>query len=202
MSTEKHADLVRFNHYFERLQQTIRESAKRLLELYRDPVSGITKLQQRLYFTRVYMNRLSLLQSKKYGKPIWDEVRICEERGINRYVLMSEAVKALRGEVEIAVQELLRQQGKPKNWTGTISYHGFKIVVSRPKSFTWEQNTNPAVTSDPNHAIYVQQLELQKRINEQLKDMRADVKRTAEKLEKAHPESDCIKHGFRLAFMQ
>ena len=113
-----------------------------------------------------------------------------------------ERMDALRGEVEIAVQELLRQQGKPKNWTGTISYHGFKIVVSRPKSFTWEQNTNPAVTSDPNHAIYVQQLELQKRINEQLKDMRADVKRTAEKLEKAHPESDSIKHGFRLAFMQ
>ena len=106
-----------------------------------------------------------------------------------------ERMDALRGEVEIAVQELLRQQGKPKNWTGTISYHGFKIVVSRPKSFTWEQNTNPAVTSDPNHAI-------QKRINEQLKDMRADVKRTAEKLEKAHPESDSIKHGFRLAFMQ
>ena len=112
-----------------------------------------------------------------------------------------ERMDALRGEVEIAVQELLRQQGKSKNWTGTISYHGFKIVVSRPKSFTWEQNTNPAVTSDPNHAIYVQQLELQKRINEQLKDMRADVKRTAEKLEQAHPESDSIKHGFRLAFV-
>lgn len=113
-----------------------------------------------------------------------------------------ERMDALRGEVEIAVQELLHQQGKPKNWTGTISYHGFKIVVSRPKSFTWEQNTNPAVTSDPNHAIYVQQLELQKRINDQLKDMRADVKRTAEKLEQAHPDSDSIKHGFRLAFMQ
>ena len=108
---------------------------------------------------------------------------------------------ALRAEVELAVKELMRQQGKPKNWTGTLAYHGFKIVVSRPKSFTWEQNTNPNVTSDPNHAIYVQQLELQKRINEQLKDMRADVKRTAEKLEQAHPDSDSIKHGFRLAFV-
>ena len=112
-----------------------------------------------------------------------------------------ERMDALRAEVELAVKELMRQQGKPKNWTGTLSYHGFKIVVSRPKSFTWEQNTNPNVTSDPNHAIYVQQLELQKRINEQLKDMRADVKRTAEKLEQAHPDSDSIKHGFRLAFV-
>ena len=110
-------------------------------------------------------------------------------------------IKALRPQVEEAVRELMRQQGKPKNWTGTLEYHGFKIVVSRPKSFTWEQNTNPAITSDPNHAIYLQQLELQCRINEQLKDMRADVKRTAEKLEQAHPDSESIKRGFRLAFL-
>jgi hypothetical protein len=30
--------------------------------------------------------------------------------------------------------------------------------------------------------------------------MRADVKRTAEKLAKAHPDSDSIKRSFRLAF--
>ena len=108
-----------------------------------------------------------------------------------------ERMEELREEVEVAVQELIRQQGKPKNWTGALEYHGFKIVVSRPKSYTWEQNTNEEVTSDPNHAIYMQQLDLQKRINEQLKDMRADVKRTAEKLEKAHP-----KRGFRIALIQ
>ncbi|MCR5533410.1 MAG: hypothetical protein K6F10_05970 [Paludibacteraceae bacterium] len=110
-----------------------------------------------------------------------------------------ETMKALRPQVEIAVQELMRQQGKPKNWTGTIEYHGFKIVVSRPTSYTWEQNNNEEVTCDPNHGIYLQQLELQKRINEQLKDMRADVKRTAEKLAKAHPDSESIKRGFRIA---
>ena len=110
-------------------------------------------------------------------------------------------LKALRPQVEQAVQELMRQQGKPKNWTGTIEYHGFKIIISRPKSYTWEQNTNPAITSDPNHAIYLQQLELQRRINDQLKDMRADVKRTAEKLADAHPDSESIKRGFRLAFL-
>ena len=112
-----------------------------------------------------------------------------------------ETIKALRPKVEAAVQELMRQLGKPKGWTGTIPYHGFKIVISRPKSYTWEQNTNPAITSDPNHAIYLQQLELQKRINDQLKDMRADVKRTAEKLAQAHPDSESIKHGFRLTFL-
>ena len=112
-----------------------------------------------------------------------------------------ETLKALRPQVEAAVQALIKEQGKPSNFTGTIEYHGFKIIVSRPKSFTWEKNTNPAVTSDPNHAIYVQQLALQEQMAAELKDMRADIKRTAEKLEKAHPESESIKHGFRLAFV-
>ena len=112
-----------------------------------------------------------------------------------------ERIATLRPKVEEAVRELMREMGLPKNWTGTIPYHGFKIVISRPKSFTWEQNTNPAVTSDPNHAIYLQQLELQRRINEQLKDMKADVRRTAEKLEKEHPDSESIKRGFRMAFL-
>jgi len=110
-------------------------------------------------------------------------------------------IAALRPQVEEAVQELIRQRGLPKDFKGTIPYHGFKIRVQRPKSFTWEKNTNPEVTSDPNHSIYVQQLELQKRMSEQLKDMRADVKRTAEKLEKAHPESESIKHGLTVALL-
>ena len=110
-------------------------------------------------------------------------------------------IKALRPQVEEAVKALIAERGLPKTFTGTIEYHGFQIVVSRPRSYTWEQNTNPAVTSDPNHAIYLQQLDLQRCINDQLKDMRADVKRTAEKLAAAHPDSDSIKRGFRLAFL-
>ena len=110
-------------------------------------------------------------------------------------------IKALRPQAEMAVQALIEERGLPKNFTGIIPYHGFKIRVQRPKSFTWEKNTNGEVTSDPNHAIYLQQLELQRQISEQLKDMRADVKRTAEKLEKAHPESESIKHGFTIAFL-
>ena len=51
------------------------------------------------------------------------------------------------------------------------------------------------------HAIYMQQLALQEKMAAQLKDLRTDLKRTAEKLEKAHPESESIKHAFRLAFV-
>ena len=113
-----------------------------------------------------------------------------------------ETIDALRPQVKIAVQELIRQQGKPANFTGILDYHGFHIRVQRPTSYTWEQNTNPTVTSDPNHSIYVQQLDLQRRMNDQLKDMRADLKRTAEKLANAHPSSESIKRDFTIALMK
>jgi len=112
-----------------------------------------------------------------------------------------ERMDVLRKDVEAAVRELMRQRGLPKTFTGTLEYHGFKIIVSQPKSYTWEQNTNPAITSDPNHAIYLRQLELQEQANQQLKDIRADVKRTAEKLAAAHPDSESIKRSLRLAFI-
>ena len=113
-----------------------------------------------------------------------------------------ETLKALRPQVEVAVQALIAERGLPKNFKGTLEYHGFQIRVQRRKSYTWEQNTSTTVTSDPNHAIYLQQLALQERMSEQLKDMRADVKRTAEKLEKAHPESESIKHTLVIAVMK
>ena len=112
-----------------------------------------------------------------------------------------ETLKALRPQVEEAVKALIAERGLPRDFTGIIEYNGIKIRVQRPKSFTWEQNNNKEVTDDPNHAIYLQQLELQKRINDQLKDMRADLKRTAEKLAAAHPDSESIKHGFTIAVM-
>ena len=73
-------------------------------------------------------------------------------------------IDALRPKVEAAVKELIRQRGLPKNFTGTIEYNGINIRVQRPRSYTWEHNYNPDVTGDPNHAIYLQQLELQKRM--------------------------------------
>ena len=108
-------------------------------------------------------------------------------------------IKALRPQAEEAVKELMRQQGKPKGWTGTIEYHGFKIVVSRPKTFTWELNNQ---IQDANLDYYKQQHAMYEQLNGDLKDLRADMKRTAEKLAKAHPDSESIKHGFRFAFVK
>ena len=84
----------------ERFRQTLRESAEHLLELYRNPTSGITDFQQRVFFSRVYINRKLLLQAARNGDEVPYEVRVCEERGINRYVLMSEAVEAMRASEE------------------------------------------------------------------------------------------------------
>ena len=110
----------------------------------------------------------------------------------------SEAIiKALRPQVELAVQELMRQQGKPKGWTGTLMHNGHEIVVSRPKSYTWEQNNQ---LQDPNLDYYKKQHAMYEQLNSDIKDLRAEMKLTAEKLAKAHPDSESIKIGFRLAF--
>ena len=107
-------------------------------------------------------------------------------------------IKALRPQVEAAVQALMREQGKPKGWTGTIEYHGFKIVVSRPKSYTWEQNNQ---IQDANLDYYKRLHGYYEQLQENVKEARADLKREAEKLAKAHPDSESIKVGFRLAFL-
>ena len=49
-------------------------------------------------------------------------------------------IKALRPQVEIAVQALIEERGLPKNFTGVLTYNGFKIRVQRAKSYTWEKN--------------------------------------------------------------
>ena len=109
-----------------------------------------------------------------------------------------ETIKALRPQAEEAVQELIRQRGLPKNYTGTLEYHGFKIVVRRPKSYTWEQNNQ---IDDPNLTFYKQMHEYYEQLQQNLKDTRADMKRVGEKLEKAHPDSESIKYGFTIALM-
>ena len=100
--------------------------------------------------------------------------------------------------MEEAVKELIRQQGKPANFTGTLEYHGFKIVVRRPTSYTWEQNTQ---IQDSNLDFYKQLHGYYEQLQENVKEARADLKRAAEKLAKAHPDSESIKHGFSIAIM-
>jgi hypothetical protein len=106
-------------------------------------------------------------------------------------------IDALRPEVEKAIQELLKQQGKPASFTGTIEYNGIKIVVRRPTSYTWEKNNS---VQDDNIAYYKQLHACYEQLQTDVKELRADLKRTAEKLAKAHPNSDSIKHGFVIAF--
>ena len=109
-----------------------------------------------------------------------------------------EMIKALRPQVEEAVQELIRQQGLPRNYTGIIEYHGIKIRVQRPKSYTWEQNNQ---IQDPTLDYYKQLHGYYEQLQENVKEARADLKRAAEKLAKAHPDSESIKHGFSIAIM-
>ena len=106
-------------------------------------------------------------------------------------------IDALRPEVEKAIQDLLKQQGKPASFTGTIEYNGIKIVVRRPTSYTWEKNNS---VQDDNIAYYKQLHACYGQLQTDVKELRADLKRTAEKLAKAHPNSDSIKHGFVIAF--
>ena len=106
-------------------------------------------------------------------------------------------IDALRPQVEAAVRELIKEQGLPSNFTGTIEYNGIKIIVSRPKSFTWEKNNS---VQDDNIAYYKKLHACYEQLQTDVKELRADLKRTAEKLAKAHPNSDSIKHGFVIAF--
>ena len=106
-------------------------------------------------------------------------------------------IDALRPEVEKAVQDLLKQQGKPASFSGTIEYNGIKIVVRRPTSYTWEKNNS---VQDDNIAYYKKLHACYEQLQTDVKELRADLKRTAEKLAKAHPNSDSIKHGFVIAF--
>ena len=109
-----------------------------------------------------------------------------------------ETIKALRPQVEVAVQALIEERGLPKHFTGTIEYNGFKIRVQRPTSYTWEKNTQ---IQDPNLDFYKHLHGYYEQLQKDLKEARADLKRTAEKLAQAHPDSESIKHGLSIAFM-
>ena len=107
-------------------------------------------------------------------------------------------IKSLRPQVEEAVQALIEERGLPKKFTGTLDYHGFKIVVRRPTSYTWEKNNQ---ITGPEIDFYKQLYGYYEQLQDNVKEARADLKRAAEKLAKAHPESESIKHGFTIAIM-
>ena len=110
-----------------------------------------------------------------------------------------ERIEALRPQVMEAVEELIRQRGLPKKFTGIIEYHGFKIRVQRPKSYTWEFNSQ---IKDENLDYYKKQHAMYEQLQADVKDLRRDMKRTGEKLEKAYPDSESIKYGLTIAVMK
>ena len=70
------------------------ETARRLMEVYRDPTSGVTDIQQNIYLSRVVHVR-KYFRKLEEGMPVADEMRVFRERGLDRYVLMKEAIEEL-----------------------------------------------------------------------------------------------------------
>ena len=109
-----------------------------------------------------------------------------------------EQLKSLRPQVEVAVQELIKQRGLPSNYTGVIDYHGFKIRVQRPKTYTWEQNNQ---IKDPTLDYYKSLHAMSEQLNNDLKKRRAEMKGVAKSLELAYPTSESVKYGFTIALI-
>ena len=109
-----------------------------------------------------------------------------------------QTIQSLRPQVEEAVKELMRQQGKPASWTGSLEYHGFKIVVRRPTSYTWEQNTQ---IKDAQLDYYKSLHAISEQLNNDLKKRKAEMKGVAKSLELAYPNSESIKRGFTVALI-
>ena len=109
-----------------------------------------------------------------------------------------ERVDALRPQVEEAVKELIRQRGLPKDFTGTIEHNGIKIIVRRPTSYTWEQNTQIRdVNIDMYKALHAKCAQLDREI----KARRAEMRGVGKSLELQYADSESIKHGFTVAIM-
>ena len=109
-----------------------------------------------------------------------------------------EQLKSLRPQVEEAVKELIRELGLPSNYTGVIDYHGFKIRVQRPKSYTWEQNSQ---IKDATLDYYKSLHAMSEQLNNDLKKRRAEMKGVAKSLELAYPTSESVKYGFTVALL-
>ena len=110
-----------------------------------------------------------------------------------------ELIASLRPKAEEAVKELLKELGKPSNFTGVIEYHGFKIRIQRPKTFTWELNTQ--IKDDPQLTYYKAMNKQYEELNTQLKAKRREMKGVAETLAVKYPNSESIKSGFTIALM-
>ena len=75
----------------------IAQAAEQLFAAWQNPCDAVSERQQNIFLARVILNRGALRLARETGNenaaPY--EARLCEERGINRYVLLTEAIEAL-----------------------------------------------------------------------------------------------------------
>lgn len=79
------------------MQSDPEETARRALDLYRDPASGVTMIQQSAFLGRVVATRRYFRKFGSDSPELPDEFKVFRERGYDRYVLLGEAIEALRG---------------------------------------------------------------------------------------------------------
>ena len=70
------------------------ETADKLMQVYKDPASGVSYIQQNAFLSRVVLVR-KYFRNVKEDAPIIDEMRVFRERGLDRYVLLKEAIDGL-----------------------------------------------------------------------------------------------------------
>lgn len=72
------------------------DTAERVMELYRDPSSGVTTIQQGAFLSRVIMVRKYFKKYSSEDDLIIDEMKVFRERGLDKYVLLKEAIEGMR----------------------------------------------------------------------------------------------------------
>ena len=112
--------------------------------------------------------------------------------------VVNEQVETLRPQAAEALQEMFNTKREMRNFTGVLNYKGHSIRIQRPKSYTWEQNTQ---IDDPQIAYYKAMCKQYDDLNTQLKAKRKEMKGVAETLAVKYPDSESIKHGFTVAVL-
>lgn len=79
-------------------EAAIKDAAEQLFAAWENPCDVISDRQQSIFLARVIYNRKILRLARETGDEsvVPYETRLCEERGINRYALLKEAIEVLR----------------------------------------------------------------------------------------------------------
>ena len=131
---------------------------------------------------------------EKHLKPYCEAAEIAAE--------YKRAADELREKASMELQDKLDTDSESREFTGTVLYlcdgKIYKIRVQRPTSYTWEMNTQ---IQDENLTYYKRLHCMYEQLQTDVKEARADLKHTGDRLANAHPDSESIKHGFTVAIM-